>query len=177
LDWLSDSKTFLAPKEIMPIIDHTNSQQRLAQITWEEGRAKRAARNPKFIQFRCTAIRPFRNLMERSNIAARVLLCLAEEMSPSNGISYSVSGLLQEAGASRSSVYDALRMLENERWIQKVSDDAGTHYRVNSNVFWTSSNVFRDQSFDAALELPRKSRPRRVTKMVVARVGVKPNTP
>jgi hypothetical protein len=161
----------------MQLVNESNADQRLKEIAVEEAARDQESKNHNFLQFHRESFKPFRGLMVRSNVSARVLLCLAQEMSFSNDIGYSVEALMQDADASRSSVFEALRLLEREKWIRKVSSTAGTHYRVNSRVFWSSKQSYRTGSFSDALAVPAKDMPvksqRLTQKTVVARVDVK----
>ena len=160
----------------MRLINETNGPQRLKEIEAEEDREARAGDNPPFVQFRRTAIEPFRRLMLRSNAAARVLLCLAERMHTNSRIEYSLQALMQDTGASRSTIHAALTLLEREKWIERVGQDRPC-YRVNSNVFWAASGLMRAGSFKPDLAFPKKARlapgSPRVSTVVTARVSVK----
>lgn len=177
LDFQSDSGPAHRSYSIMQLVNEHNADQRLKELDADEAAAEQESKNHNFLQFHRESFKPFRGLMARSNVSARVLLCLAQEMSFSNDIGYSVEALMRDADASRSSVFDALRLLENEKWIQKCSSSVGTHYRVNSRVFWSSKKAYRSGSFSDALLIPDKDKPiksqRLTSKTVVAKVDVK----
>lgn len=161
----------------MQIITETEAAQRSKELAAQDAAEQLAAKNRNFVQLKRESMKPFRGLIRRSPVSAQVLTCLAEDMSFANAIGYSVEALILETGAGRTAVYEALARLVAERWIQKLDDDNGTYYRVNSRVFWTSSNDFRSGSFDLALDVPKEERPgktrRRTRKVVVARVVAK----
>ncbi|MBF9263445.1 hypothetical protein [Paracidovorax cattleyae] len=159
------------------LVNDANASQCEAETAVETAAPTRTAKNEKFVQLRRDSIKPLSGLMRRSGVSAHVLLCLAADMSVTNDIAYGVEALELETGASRSSLFEALARLEREKWIKKVTDSAGTFYRVNSRVFWTSSKNYLSGSFSDALEIPEKDKPikskRRTRKTVVARVVVK----
>lgn len=163
------------------LVNDANSPQRMAEIEIAQVTEARTGKNENFVQLRRDSIKPLSGLVRRSGVSAHVLLCLAADMSVTNDIAYGVEALELETGASRSSLFDALARLEREKWIKKVTDSAGTFYRVNSRVFWTSSKNYLGGSFSDALEIPDKDKPikskRRTRKTVVARVVVKKPAP
>jgi len=159
------------------LVNDANASQRMAKVKLDEESEANAGKNDNFVQFRRDAFKPFRGLVRRSGVSAQVLLCLVADMSFSNSIAYSVEALEEETGASRSAIFDALARLERERWIDKVTDTAGTFYRVNSRAFWASSKNYLGGSFSGALEVPDEDKPvkskRRTNKVVIARVVAK----
>lgn len=164
-----------------PLVNEANASQREPETEIEEEAMARTGKNKNFVQLRRESIKPLSGLVRRSGVSAQVLLCLAADMSVTNDIAYGVEALELETGASRSSLFDALARLEREKWIQKVTDSAGNFYRVNSRVFWRSSNIYLGGSFSEALEIPENDKPikskRRTRKTVVARVVVKKPVP
>lgn len=140
------------------VIEGSAAAARMQEIEKEEQAELNAKKNQNFVQLGRGSMHAFRNLIKRSGVAARVLLCFSENMSPSNSIAYGIDALQKDTGAGRSSIFDALNLLETEKWIQKVSDSGGVMYRVNSRAFWSSDARFKSASFKDELQVPPEGR-------------------
>jgi hypothetical protein len=81
-------------------------------------------------------------LTRRSGLAAQIMHLLAARVGDFNAVVISQKTLAELAGASRRGVQNALKLLEQERWIQlvRIGDTGSVNAHViNSRVVWSAN--------------------------------------
>lgn len=90
-----------------------------------------------------------RSLSKRSIAGFQILALLTERMSRTNTVVISQATLCQILGYGRTTVHNAIRLLEAERWLQVIKIGTANGYRVNSKVVWRDKDGKRYSSFYA----------------------------
>jgi biotin operon repressor len=94
-------------------------------------------------------IRDMRELTRRSLPAFQVFMLLAERMNKTNAVVVSQATLGQILGYGRTTIHNAVRLLEAERWLQIVKIGTANGYVLNSKVLWRDHSGKRYASFYA----------------------------
>lgn len=92
-----------------------------------------------------------RALAKRNPVGFQILTFLMERMNRSNAVVISQATMCQILGYGRTSVHNAVRLLEAERWLQIVKVGTATGYIVNFKVVWAGQNEARFSSFQAEI--------------------------
>lgn len=116
----------------------------------EEARVS-AKRNADFVQFTRKGMREYSQLIERSSVAARLIVLMAEKMDYNNALVVSVGTLMELTGLSKATIHRALALLRDERWVQVIKVGGANAYVINSGVFWTSYGNRKIASFQATI--------------------------
>jgi len=90
-----------------------------------------------------------RSLSKRSPAAFQILTLLTERMNRTNAIVISQTALCQILGYGRTTIHNAVRLLEAEKWLQVVKVGTANGYVVNSKVVWRDHGGKRYGSFYA----------------------------
>jgi len=90
-----------------------------------------------------------RSLSRRMPAAWQILTLLTERMNRTNAVVISQSTMCQILGYGRTTVHNAIRLLEAERWVQIVKIGTANGYIVNSKVVWRDHGGKRYGSFFA----------------------------
>lgn len=80
-----------------------------------------------------------------------LLLMMAKRMSRTNALVASQQALMEITGMSRSSLYRAIKELQDRRYIDVVKIGSASAYVVNSNVFWKSHGDKKHTVFNATV--------------------------
>lgn len=123
-------------------------RQNLAEKIEED---KKAKKNQNFVQIEKRAFKELRGLIDRSPIAAKVLMILAEKMNRQNALvcSYDVLSGITKLG--RTTLHKAVKLLKEENWIQVIKVGNANAYIVNSRVFWQSYGDKKYAVFNAVI--------------------------
>lgn len=109
-------------------------------------------KNFNFLQIEKSTLRDLRRLIARSVPAAQVLILLGEKMNKSNAVVCSYKVLSEITGYSRTTLHNAIKLLESERWVQVVKIGTANAYIINSRVFWQDTGFKkRHASFHASI--------------------------
>lgn len=100
---------------------------------------ERVKKNLNFVQWNRATMASFRALNTRNPLAANVLMMLVEKMNRQNALMVSQATLCKMCGCGRTSLYAAVKLLKQERWIQTVKVGQNNAYLVNAQVFWQDS--------------------------------------
>lgn len=117
----------------------------------EEEERERARRNADFVQFTRRGMAEYRGLIDRSPVAAKLLVLMAERMDYQNALVCSSAVLEELTGLSRTTIYRAITLLREERWINVIKVGSANAYMVNSGVFWTSYGNRKHTAFNATI--------------------------
>lgn len=90
-----------------------------------------------------------RSLSKRLPAAFELLTLITERMSKSNALVISQATIGQILGYGRTTVHKAIRLLEDEKWVQVVKIGTANAYVVNSKVVWRDHSGKRFGSFYA----------------------------
>lgn len=90
-----------------------------------------------------------RSLSKRMPAAFELLTLITERMSKSNALVISQATIGQILGYGRTTVHKAIRLLEDEKWLQVVKVGTANAYIVNSKVVWRDHSGKRYGSFFA----------------------------
>ena len=102
-------------------------------------------------------------LTRRSGLAAQIMHLLAARVGEFNAVVISQKTLAELAGASRRGVQNALKLLEQDRWIQLVQiGDTGSvnDHVINDRVVWSGPREnLRYSKFNAVVIVSEKEQP------------------
>lgn len=101
-----------------------------------------------------------RDLAKRSPAAHQLLMLLIERMNRANAVVASQTTLCQILGYKRTSIHNAIRVLEAEKWVQVVKIGTANGYVVNSKVAWKTHKGERYSSFYAEVIISEKDQNR-----------------
>ena len=90
-----------------------------------------------------------RSLSKRSPAGFQILTLLTERMNRTNAVVISQATMCQILGYGRTTVHNAIRLLEAGRWLQVVKIGTSNGYIVNSKVVWRDHGGKRYGSFYA----------------------------
>lgn len=96
-------------------------------------------KNLNFVQWDRSVMKPHRELIRKSPLAAEILSFLVESMDKSNAVVCSYKVLQEVTGYKRSSVANAIKVLKDDMWVQAVKIGTANAYVVNSAAFWATS--------------------------------------
>ena len=117
-----------------------------------EQRDELARKNFNFLQIEKSTLRDLRRLTAQSVPAAQVLMLLGEKMNKANAVVCSYKVLSEITGYGRTTLHNAIKLLEGERWVQVVKVGSANAYIVNSRVFWQDTGAKkRHASFHATI--------------------------
>ena len=90
-----------------------------------------------------------RALSKRMPVAFQLLTLITERMNRTNALVVSQATLSELLGVGRTTVHKAVRLLEQERWVQVVKVGTANAYILNSKVAWRDHSGKRYGSFYA----------------------------
>ena len=90
-----------------------------------------------------------RSLARRMPVAFDLLTLLTERMDKANAVVVSQVTLQELLGKGRTTIHKAIRLLEDEKWLQVVKIGTANAYVVNSKVVWRDHSGKRFGSFFA----------------------------
>jgi hypothetical protein len=115
--------------------EHNN---RMHSLLEEREREARSKNNHNFIQLYRNQAKELRRLGQKSGLALNLLLLFGEKMNRQNAIMISYKALQEITGKSRQSLSNAIRILQNEKFLKIIKVGTSNAYIINSEVFWTS---------------------------------------
>lgn len=77
-----------------------------------------------------------RALSKRMPVAFQLLTLITERMNRTNALVVSQATLSELLGVGRTTVHKAVRLLEQEKWVQVVKVGTANAYILNSKVVW-----------------------------------------
>ena len=92
-----------------------------------------------------------RALAKRNPIGFQILVLLMERINCLDAVVVSQATMCQILGYGRTAVYNAVRLLEAEKWLQIIKVGTATGYVINSKVVWTGQKEKRFSSFQAEI--------------------------
>jgi hypothetical protein len=104
-----------------------------------------ANRNRNFIQLYRSQLSNLRALNSRCPMALTVLLILIEKMNKQNCIVMPVETLMKITGKSDSVIYNAIKVLSDNKFIKKTESDSIKFSVINSEVFWQDKATLKDR--------------------------------
>lgn len=90
-----------------------------------------------FVQISRKSMKEIRVLSDKNKLALKILMILAEKMNRQNAVVVSQKTLCQLLGKGRTSVYNAIKTLEEGRWLKTLKIGTANAYIINERVFWT----------------------------------------
>ena len=121
------------------------------QLAEQDKAAERAKKNWNFVQVERKSMALMRQLIDRSPLAAKVLLLFGERMGRDGAIMISFHTLEKITGKSRTALHNAITLLKKEKWIQVVKVGTANAYLVNNAVFWRGEGSAKHTHFRAAI--------------------------
>lgn len=106
-----------------------------------------------------------RNLSRRMPAAFEILTLITERMNKSNALVISQATMGELLGYGRTTIHKAIRILEDERWLQVVKIGTANAYVVNSKVMWRDHSGKRFASFFAEVLISESEQTRTVEEM------------
>jgi hypothetical protein len=104
-----------------------------------------ANRNRNFIQLYRSQLLNLRILNSRCPMALTVLFILIEKMNKQNCIVMPVETLMKITGKSDSVIYNAIKVLVDNKFIKKVEADSVKFTVINSEIFWQDKATLKDK--------------------------------
>lgn len=114
------------------------------QLKTVEKKAK-ANRNLNFIQLYRSQLSNLRILNNTCPLALTVLLILIEKMNSQNSIVMPVETLVKITGKSKSVLYNAIKVLSDNKFIKKLETDSIKFSVINSEIFWQEKATLKDK--------------------------------
>lgn len=106
-----------------------------------------------------------RSLSRRMPAAFEILTLITERMNKSNALVISQATMCQILGYGRTTVHKAVRLLEDEKWVQVVKVGTANAYIVNSKVVWRDHSGKRYGSFFAEVVVSETEQAKTVEEM------------
>lgn len=106
-----------------------------------------------------------RSLSRRMPAAFEILTLITERMNKSNALVISQATMCQILGYGRTTVHKAVRLLEDEKWVQVVKVGTANAYIVNSKVVWRDHSGKRYGSFFAEVMVSETEQAKTVEEM------------
>ena len=128
---MSDQENLLA--QIAQLKDEKN---KLIDLI-EKERVEKKRLPSDFVQLSRKAMKEIRILAEKNKLSLKILMILAEKMNRQNAVVVSQKTLCQLVGKGRTSVYNAVKVLEDGRWLKTLKIGTANAYIVNERVFWS----------------------------------------
>lgn len=128
---MDDQKDLLA--QIAQLKDEKN---KLVDLI-EKERVEKKKLPSDFVQLSRKAMKEIRILAETNKLSLKILMILAEKMNRQNAVVVSQKTLCQLVGKGRTSVYNAVKTLEDGRWLKILKIGTANAYIVNERVFWS----------------------------------------
>lgn len=122
--------------QIRQLLDEKNKLLDLVARKEAEERLNKKSAN--FVQVSRTVMREIRQLADTNKLALKILMFFGEKMNKQNAIVISQKTLCQLMGKGRTTVYSAVKHLEDKKWIKVLKVGTANAYIVNSQVFWTT---------------------------------------
>ena len=104
-----------------------------------------ANRNRNFIQLYRSQLSNLRVLNNSCPMALTVLLILVEKMNKQNCIVMPVETLMKITGKSKSVIYNAIKVLSDNKFIKKTETDSINFSVINSEIFWQDKATLKDK--------------------------------
>lgn len=104
-----------------------------------------ANRNRNFIQLYRSQLSNLRVLNNSCPMALTVLLILVEKMNKQNCIVMPVETLMKITGKSKSVIYNAIKVLSDNKFIKKIDTDSINFSVINSEIFWQDKATLKDK--------------------------------
>lgn len=115
-------------------------RQQLSQMSdllEAERAAQRLSKNMDFVQVSRGELRAIAELGEKSPLALKLLMMLAQTMDKQNAVMMSYQAMELVVGKSTRHLRRAINLLKDDRWIQVVKVGTANAYVLNQGVFWT----------------------------------------
>lgn len=148
-DWTKKDPKAKIPKQLIPEEVHQKAQH--AHLLAVEKAEEDAKKNRNFVQVEKRAFKDLRGLIDRSPVAAKLLLIMGEKMNKQNALLCSFKTLCEITGLSRSTLSAAVSLLKSECWIEVIKIGTANAYIVNSRVFWQSYGNLKHATFNATI--------------------------
>ncbi len=131
------------------LLERVNNLQKLNnnlmnQLQDKENEIRKKA-NKDFVQLYKKELKQLRALTEKDPNALSILFILVEKMNKQNAIVVSQKALMQWTNKSRTTIHNAIKALEETKFIQIVKIGTSNAYVVNSTVFWQSDALAKER--------------------------------
>lgn len=103
----------------------------------EKERSEKKKLPSDFVQVSRRYMKDIRTLSEKNKLSLKILLILAEKMNRQNAVVVSQKTLCQLVGKGRTSVYNAVKILEDGKWLKTLKVGTANAYIMNERVFWS----------------------------------------
>lgn len=135
-------------------------EDREADARREQAELDFERKNFNFLQLQKDRMKDIRALTKRSPTATQLLFLFAEKMNKQNAIVISFQTLELITGYSRPTLSRAVKMLQEERWIQIVKIGTANCYVINSGVFWQDYRDKKITVFNATIIASESEQPK-----------------
>jgi len=126
-------------------MDEFNRIQRLLEMEkdeeQEQAEKERLEKNANFIQLYRDHLTEVRWLMSNHSFASSLLFFILEHMDNRNSLACSYAVFEDYFGKSRSTIYRAIKTLQDNGFIDVLKMGTSNVYLVNQNLAWTDKNT------------------------------------
>ena len=127
----------------------------------EEKAEKEANKNPMFVQLNKHALPSLSFLSAENGLASAILVFLFDKMTVHNAVACSYTALQEHFTASRSSIYRAIKLLQDKKFIQVAKMGNVNVYHLNDNLVWKAGyNQRKYAEFSATIVLSESEQQR-----------------
>lgn len=139
--------TELTREELLARVNNLQSlNDNLTNQLLEKEIEYRKKANKDFVQLYKKELIQLRALTEKDPNALSVLFILVEKMNKQNAIVVSQKALMQWTEKSRTTIHNAIKALEETKFVQIVKIGTSNAYVVNSTVFWQSDALTKERT-------------------------------
>jgi Fe2+ or Zn2+ uptake regulation protein len=124
---------------------------RLLSLIEENNAEDRSKKNLDFGQITRKQMSEVRRLARINSLAFELLFMMAEKMDRQNAIVMSFKVMQEITGKSRTTLYNAIKTLKDEQWIQVIKIGTASAYILNASVFWSDHAHRKHTVFQATV--------------------------
>lgn len=127
----------------------------------KENADKQEKANPRFVQLSKANIPAVSFLSAENGLASGIYFFLTERMTVHNAVACSYSVLQEYFNTSRTSVYRAIKLLEEKQFLKIAKIGNANVYYINDQIVWQKGNNEREYAeFSATIVLSKSEQER-----------------
>lgn len=96
-------------------------------------------KNPDFFQFVKGGYPAVKKLLREKPLAGNIFMWMVEYMDRNNRLLVSYDALIEEFSKSRMTIYNAMKHLQDEKFLTVVKSGNSNIYCLNANIVWQNS--------------------------------------
>ncbi len=135
---LGADETMSTEQDLLAQIKQLKDEKNKLIDLMQKERTEKSKRHPAdFVQVSRQSMKDIRVLADKNKLSLKILMIIAEKMNKQNAVVISQKTLCQIVGKGRTSVYNAVKVLEEGRWLKTLKIGTANAYIVNEKVFWS----------------------------------------